>query len=467
MKNIVFAFFMAFSISLLMGHADARENMLGMRASFSDTVKSSSAAVVNIYTEKEVVTRTVNPFFDDPFFNQFFQGGLSGRMKKRIERSLGSGVVVTEDGYIVTNYHVVKDAKSIRVVFHDRTEMAAEFIAADKNSDIAVMKVILEDERDEAKFHYLDFADSDEIQVGDIVLALGNPFGVGQSVTMGIISATGRSNLGTGYYENYIQTDAAINPGNSGGALVDSEGKLVGVNTAIYSKTGGSQGIGFAIPANAVRVTLNSVLTTGKVTRPWFGAAGQDVTDDLAVQLELARPYGVLINEIVPGSPAEKANLLIGDIILSFDGKEVDTMSVLNARIASSYVGNKYPLEVWREGKLYVSDVMLGALPDRLVDQQYTVRGSNPLEGYTFEPLSPALNDEMGLPLNTEGVVVVATPNRRGFGMVDMKEGDIIVSINRKAVLTIKDLQTAVSRRPNAWQIIFERAGKTHRVIIQ
>jgi serine protease Do len=140
---------------------------------------------------------------------------------------------------------------------------------------------------------------------------------------------------------------------------------------------------------------------------------------------------------------------------------------VLNARIASSYVGNKYPLEVWREGKLYVSDVMLGALPDRLVDQQYTVRGSNPLEGYTFEPLSPALNDEMGLPLNTEGVVVVATPNRRGFGMVDMKEGDIIVSINRKAVLTIKDLQTAVSRRPNAWQIIFERAGKTHRVIIQ
>lgn len=468
MKRFVFVFSMLAVVFGVVGHANARDNMLGLRASFSDTVKKASSAVVNIYTEKEVVARTLNPFLDDPFFNQFFnQEGISGRMKKRIERSLGSGVVVTEDGYIVTNYHVVKDATSIRVVFGDRTEMAAEFIAADKNSDIAVMKIILEDERDTAQFKYLDFADSDEIEVGDVVLALGNPFGVGQSVTMGIVSALGRSNLGTGHYENYIQTDAAINPGNSGGALVDSEGKLVGVNTAIYSKTGGSQGVGFAIPANAVRVTLNSVLTTGKITRPWFGAAGQDVTDDLAVQLELSRPYGVLINEIVPDSPAAKANLQIGDIILSFDGKEVDTMGVLNARIASSYVGETYNMDVWREGKGYVSSVMLGALPDRRVAEQYTVQGSNPLAGYTFEPLSPALNDELGLPFNTEGVVVVGAPSRRGFGMVDLIEGDIIVSINKKNIRTMKDLQTAVSRRPNAWQVVYERSGNIHRVIVQ
>lgn len=468
MKRFVFVFSMLAIVLGVVGHATARDNMLGLRASFSDTVKKASSAVVNIYTEKEVVARTLNPFLDDPFFNQFFnQEGISGRMKKRIERSLGSGVVVTEDGYIVTNYHVVKDATSIRVVFGDRTEMAAEFIAADKNSDIAVMKIILEDERDKAQFKYLDFADSDEIEVGDVVLALGNPFGVGQSVTMGIVSALGRSNLGTGHYENYIQTDAAINPGNSGGALVDSEGKLVGVNTAIYSKTGGSQGVGFAIPANAVRVTLNSVLTTGKITRPWFGAAGQDVTDDLAVQLELSRPYGVLINEIVPDSPAAKANLQIGDIILSFDGKEVDTMGVLNARIASSYVGETYEMDVWREGKGYVSSVMLGALPDRRVEEQYTVQGSNPLAGYTFEPLSPALNDELGLPFNTEGVVVVGAPGRRGFGMVDLIEGDIITSINKKNIRTMKDLQTAVSRRPNAWQVVYERGGNIHRVIVQ
>lgn len=465
-------FFLALSVCMMLTcitfeNANARENMLGLRASFSDTVKKATSAVVNIYTEKEVVSRSLNPFFDDPFFNQFFNQGLSGRMKKRIERSLGSGVVVTNDGYLVTNYHVVKDATSVRVVFHDRTEMAAEFIAADKNSDIAIMKIILEDERDQAEFKYVDFADSDSIEVGDVVLAMGNPFGVGQSVTMGIVSALGRSNLGTGHYENYIQTDAAINPGNSGGALLDSEGKLVGINTAIYSKTGGSQGVGFAIPANAVRVSLNSVLTTGKITRPWFGAAGQDVTDDLAVQLELSRPYGVLVNEIVPGSPAETANLEIGDIILSFDGKEVDNMSVLNARIASSYVGEEYDMDVWREGKPYVSKVMLGALPDRRVEDQYKVQGSNPLAGYTFEPLSPALNDELGLPLNAEGIVVVGQPNRRGFGIVELQAGDIIVSINKKNIRTMKDLQTAVSRRPNAWQVVYERAGHVHRVVIQ
>jgi Do/DeqQ family serine protease len=438
-----------------------------LRASFSESVKTASPAVVNIYTEKEVMARTAHPFFDDPFFNQLLNQGLSGRMKKRIERSLGSGVVVTEDGYIVTNYHVVKDATSIRVIFHDRTERAAEFIAADKNSDIAIMKIILNDEQEEAKFDYINFADSDEIDVGDIVLALGNPFGVGQSVSLGIISATGRSNLGSGHYENYIQTDAAINPGNSGGALIDIAGKLVGVNTAIYSRTGGSQGIGFAIPANAVRVTLNSVLTTGKITRPWFGAAGQDVTEDLAEQLQLDRPYGVLVNEIVKESPASRANLQIGDIILSFDGKEIDGMAMLNARISSSYVGENYNLNVWREGESYISEVMLGALPDRLIEEQYTVRGTNPLSGYMFEPLSPALNDELNMPLNTEGVVVVGVASRRGFGILDLKEGDIITSINKKAIRTMKDLQTAVSRRPRAWQVVYERAGKTHRVIVQ
>lgn len=448
-------------------YSQAQENILGLRASFSETVKRASPAVVNIYTEKEVVARANHPFFDDAFFNQFINQGLSGRMKKRIERSLGSGVVATEDGYIVTNYHVVKDATSIRVIFHDRTERAAEFIAADKTSDIAIMKIILNDEQDEAKFDYIDFADSDEMEVGDVVLALGNPFGVGQSVSLGIISATGRHNLGTGRYENYIQTDAAINPGNSGGALVDSEGKLVGVNTAIYSRTGGSQGIGFAIPANAVRVTLNSVLTTGKITRPWFGAAGQDVTESLAGQLQLNRPYGVLVNEIVKGSPASKANLKIGDIILSFDGKEIESMGMLNARIASAFVGEKYNLDVWREGESYVSEVMLGALPDRRVEEQYTVRGSNPLSGYAFEPLSPALNDELGMPFNMEGVVVVGVASRRGFGILDLKEGDIISSINKKIIRTMKDLQTAVSRRPQSWQVVYERAGKTHRVVVQ
>lgn len=453
-------------LCLISNASTAAENMFGLRTSFAETVKTASPAVVNIFTEKQVASNNkVNPFSNDPFFNRYMSGNMEGHIKKRIERSLGSGVVVTEDGYIVTNYHVISNASSIRVVFNDNKEYAAEFIAADKNTDIAVMRIILEEDQ-EATFDFVGFADSDAVEIGDIVLVLGNPYGVGQSVSMGIVSATGRSK-GTGHYENLIQTDAAINPGNSGGALVDSEGKLVGVSTAIYSKSGGSQGIGFAIPANSVRVTLNSVLTTGKITRPWFGANGQDISTALAKQLELSKPTGVLINEIVPASPAEKSNLEIGDIILNFAGHNIENMGQLNARVASSFVGEVYELGVWREGKNYITEIMLGALPDRRIDEQYTVRGSNPLDGFTFEPLSPSLSDDLHMPLNSEGIIVVATPSKKGFGMVDLIEGDILVSVNKKSIITIKDLQTAVSRRPQNWQIIYKRGDKIHKVMVQ
>lgn len=436
----------------------------GLRVSFSDTVKKTSPAVVNIYTEKVVTQRARSPFMNDPFFSHFFNGSVPGRLKKKLERSLGSGVVVTDDGYIISNHHVVGGAKSIKVVFNDGTEMEAEVIASDKNTDIAVLKIDLDETQ---TLPYVQFGDSETLEVGDVVLALGNPYGVGQSVTMGIVSATGRNNIGSGGYENFIQTDAAINPGSSGGALVDSSGLLVGINTAIFTKNGGNQGIAFAIPANGVRVLLNSVLATGKITRPWLGATGQDVTEDLAEQLELNATQGVLINEIVPDSPAAKANLQIGDIILGFDGKDVFNAQDLNVRVYGSYVGQVYPLKVWREGVEYTSNLKLGALPDRPKDKQYTPMGTHPLSGYTFEPLSPAFNDELGYALNKKGIAVAELPASQRFGLVSLAKGDVVLTINKADIKSMRDLQRALSRRPKVWDIVVKRGNSTMKFKIQ
>lgn len=460
MKNLFFTFL------LLMATLDvfAQANSAGLRVSFSDTVKKTSPAVVNIYTEKVVTQRTRHPFMDDPFFNHFFGGSLPGGLKKKLERSLGSGVIVTEDGYMISNHHVVGGAKSIKVVFNDGRELEAEVIASDKNTDIAILKIKLNENE---TLPYIQFSDSDTLEVGDVVLAIGNPYGVGQSVTMGIVSATGRNNIGNNGYENYIQTDAAINPGSSGGALVDSAGMLVGINTAIFSRNGGNQGIAFAIPANGVRVLLNSVLSTGKITRPWFGASGQDVTEELAMQLDLPIATGMLINEIVEGSPAAQANLQIGDIVLAFNGKDISSEKDLDLRIYSAYVGDTYPLKVWREGQEYAAQVKLGALPDRPLDKQYTPMGTHPLSGYTFEPLSPALNDEFGMHLNKKGIAVVELPASQRFGLVSLAKGDVIVSVNSASISTMRDLQRALSRRPKSWDIVIRRGNSTMKFKVQ
>ena len=440
------------------------QNGAGLRVSFSDTVKATSPAVVNIYTEKLVTTRTRNQLFNEPFFGQFFDGAMPGSLKNKVERSLGSGVIVTADGYLISNHHVVNGSKSIKVVFNDGRELEAEVIASDDKTDIAILKIAVAEGE---TLPFIEFSDSDTLEVGDVVLALGNPYGVGQSVSMGIISATGRHNIGSGGYENFIQTDAAINPGSSGGALVDSAGMLVGINTAIFTKTGGSQGIAFAIPSNSVRVLLNSVLATGKITRPWFGANGQDVTEALATQLQLPKTEGVLVNEIVENSPASGANLQIGDIILEFAGHQIVDQKDLDLRIYGSYVGEIYTLKVWREGQEYATQVKLGALPDRLIDKQYTPMGSHPLSGFTFEPLSPALNDELGLPYNRKGIAVVDMPEKSRFGLANIQKGDVVVSINNTDIEDMQDLQRALSRRPKQWDIIARRGEGTVKFRIQ
>src|SRR5215813_10556776 len=297
-----------------------------IRLSYAPVVKRVAPAVVNVYAARVVENR---PMFDDPIFRRFFGGG--GR-HEQVQRSLGSGVIVDPAGLVVTNFHVIENADQVRVSLADKREFEADIVLKDQHSDLAVLR--LKDTRE--RFAAIDLGDSDSLQVGDIVLALGNPFGVGQTVTHGIVSAVARTQVGITDYQFFIQTDAAINPGNSGGALVDLGGRLVGINTAIFSRSGGSQGIGFAIPVNMVRVVLDSARSGGKaVKRPWFGAKLQDITPEIADSLNLKRPVGALVSSVVARSPAARAGMRTGDLVVSVDGQEVDDVNAFDYRFAT------------------------------------------------------------------------------------------------------------------------------------
>ncbi|MEP3303376.1 MAG: trypsin-like peptidase domain-containing protein, partial [Roseibium sp.] len=292
-----------------------------MKLSFAPIVKDVAPAVVNVYASRKVVQqRRVSPFFNDPFFRRFFGNPDKGltRPQERVQSSLGSGVVISADGTVITNHHVIKDADEVRVALNDRREFDAEIVLLDERTDLAVLKI-----KGEGPFDFVPFAGSDSLEVGDIVLAIGNPFGVGQTVTQGIVSALARTQVGVTDYQFFIQTDAAINPGNSGGALVDMNGQLVGVNTAIFSRSGGSNGIGFAIPAHMVQFVATAAGEGGKVQRPWLGATVQLVNAEIAEALSLDRPRGVIVTNIYPDSPADDAGLRVSDLVIAIDGKEV------------------------------------------------------------------------------------------------------------------------------------------------
>jgi Do/DeqQ family serine protease len=429
-----------------------------LRLSYAPIVQHVQPAVVNVYAAKMVQNH--NPFLDDPIFRRFF--GVPGGQQEQMQRSLGSGVMVDPSGLVVTNVHVIEGADQVKVSLSDKREFEAEIVLKDPRSDLAVLR--LKDAHE--KFPTLDFANSDELMVGDVVIAIGNPFGVGQTVTHGIISALARTQVGITDYQFFIQTDAAINPGNSGGALVDMTGRLAGINTAIYSRSGGSQGIGFAIPANMVRVVVASAKSGGKsVKRPWLGAKLQGVTPDIADSLGLKTPSGALIASVVPGGPAARAGLKASDLITAVDGQPVEDPNAFDYRFATHPLGGSSQIDVIRGGKALKLSVALETAPDRDRDE-ITLAGRSPFQGATVSNISPAVADELHLDADTEGVVVTELSEDSTAANVGFQKGDIILAVNNKKISTTGDLDKVTREQSRLWRITLLRGGQQINVTL-
>jgi len=421
-----------------------------LELSFAPIVKRVAPAVVNVYAQH--VVETNNPFLADPFFRQFF--GMVPR--EQVERSLGSGVIVDPAGLVVTNYHVIEGASEVKVALADKREFGADIVLKDQRSDLAVLRIRGAKER----FPTLPFANSDDLQTGDVVLAIGNPFGVGQTVTHGIVSAVARTDVGISDYQFFIQTDAAINPGNSGGPLVDMQGRMVGINSAIYSRSGGSQGIGFAIPANMVRVVVASAEGgSGLVKRPWLGAKLQEITPDIADSLGLSRPSGALVASVVADSPAARAGIKTGDVIISVDGAAVDDPTVFNYRFATKALGGTAQIGLLRQGHEMVVPVALQSLPES-PREEVEIRGRSPFLGATVANLSPALADELRLDPQAEGVVIVAVAAGSEAQSIGFQKGDVIVSVNNQKISHPADLQRIAGAGGRQWRITLLRGGQ-------
>jgi len=428
-----------------------------MKLSFSPVVKRTAPAVVNVFSRRVVRTQ-VSPLLSDPFFRRFFGDQPPvGVPQERVQNSLGSGVLVSAEGTIITNHHVIKDADEITVVLADRREFEAQRLRSDERTDLAVLKIDTKGER----FPYLELGDSDELEVGDLVLAIGNPFGVGQTVTSGIVSALARTQVGVSDFRFFIQTDAAINPGNSGGALVDLDGKLVGINTAIYSRSGGSVGIGFAIPTSMVRTVLAGASVAGRIVRPWLGASGQPVTSEIAANLGLKRPVGVLVKEVAPGSPAAQAGLRQGDVILSVNAHEVEDEEALRFRIATIDVGGTALLELWRCGRESTVAARVVPPPESPPRDESRIGGSLPFTGATIANLSPALADEIGREMTQRGVIVLAVDGGSPAERIGIHQGDIAVAVNNRNIGTVAQLKDvfAEARQP-PWLLVLKRGDQ-------
>jgi Do/DeqQ family serine protease len=426
-----------------------------LRLSYAPVVQRAAPAVVNVYAAKMVVVR--NPLFDDPIFRRFF-GVPDGRggPGEQVQRSLGSGVIVDPSGLVVTNNHVIEGADQVKVSLSDKREFEAEIVLKDSRSDLAVLRIKAQNER----FPALEFADSDALQVGDVVLAIGNPFAVGQTVTHGIVSAVARTQVGITDYQFFIQTDAAINPGNSGGALVDLGARLVGINTAIFSRSGGSQGIGFAIPANMVRVVVASARSGGStVKRPWLGARLQAVTPEIADSLGLKRPAGALVASVAPASPAARAGLKSSDLIIAIDGQPIDDPNAFDYRFATKVIGGNARIGVVRAGRELAVTVVLEALPDTAHDE-LVIASPSPFQGAKVSNLSPALADDLRLDPSTEGVVILEVVSGSSAQRLGLQRGDLVVSVNNAKIAKTRDLERIAGQASRRWSITILRGGQ-------
>jgi len=454
---------LTFQIGLAVTPAAAQQvpsSRADIAMSFAPVVKETAPSVVNVYARRIVASQGVSPFGADPFFRRFFGDELfGGRPRQRAQNSLGSGVIVDSSGIVVTNNHVIQGGTEIRVVLHDNREYDAELILKDERTDLAILRIKPED----GPLVPLPLGDSDAIEVGDLVLAIGNPFGVGQTVTSGIVSALARTRVGVSSYQFFIQTDAAINPGNSGGALVDMNGRLIGINTAIFSRSGGSNGIGFAIPVNMVRSVIEQSLAgASRVVRPWTGADLQDVTSDIATALGLDRPKGALVANLHPSSPLAAAGVERGDVLLQLDGRDLANAQEFNFRLATLAIGDTANLVFQRKRKSYRTRVKLMAAPEQPPRNTRTIGGRSPFTGLEVMNISPAVAEELGLPTSAEGVVISDEGQSlaRRFGF---RRGDIIVELNGYTPKSVAELETALSERAGYWNVGIVRKGQLIR----
>src|SRR5262245_30309125 len=431
-----------------------------LRLSYAPVVQRAAPAVVNVYAAKTVAVR--NPLFDDPIFRRFFGvPGAPGGQGGPVQRSLGSGVVVDPAGLIVTNNHVIEGADQVKVSLADKREFEADMVLKDSRSDLAVLRIRAQNER----FPALELGDSDALQVGDVVLALGNPFAVGQTVTHGIVSAVARTQVGITDYQFFIQTDAAINPGNSGGALVDLNGKLVGINTAIYSRSGGSIGIGFAIPVNMVRVVIASAKGGGSVVRrPWLGAKLQAVTPEIADSLGLKRPAGALVASVLSGSPGARAGLRSDDLITAVDTQTVDDPNAFDYRFATKPLGGQAVIVIIRGGRETKLMVVLQSAPEA-PREEIVIQSRSPFLGVKVANLSPALAEELKLDPTVEGVVIVDVAGGSVAQSLGFQRGDVVLVVNNYTIAHTRDLDRATREQNRLWRISVSRNGHQMSVV--
>ena len=444
------------------------KELSGESTAFSGVVKVVSPVVVNISTSK-IVERDTNPLsdlFDDQFFD-FMEP--HHKPKKWKERSLGSGVIVSPDGYILTNTHVVEKADEIMVTLSDQQNFKGKIIGSDPKTDIAVIKISAQD------LPTIKWGNSDKIQVGEFVLAFGNPYSLSNTVTMGIVSAVGRANVGIADYEDFIQTDAAINPGNSGGPLVNIKGELIGINTAIFSRTGGYQGIGFAVPSNMAQSVMSQLINKGKVTRGWLGITIQNFTPELAKEFGLNKSTGALVTEILKGSPAEKAGIKRGDIITEVDDKPVKNVETLRNIIAQSKVGSRIQLKVIRDGNASLFTVTITELPQEISqnvpgepDEKLPAE-ENALAGFSVMNLTQEIAKQLDISKDEKGVVIVRVEPYSAAEEAGLKKGDVIQEINKKSIKNIQDFNYIISkvRKGDTLLLFINRGGNRFYITLK
>jgi serine protease Do len=461
--------FGASNLALTMARSSTPISLGNFNNGFASVLKPALPAVVNIHTSKIVKSRgsQTMPFFNDPMFKQFFGNQFGeGQAEPHSEReqSLGSGVIITSDGTIVTNNHVIDGATDIKVDLADKREFQAKLVGRDAKTDIAVLKI------EATGLPTLAIGDSSKLQVGDIIFAIGDPFGVGETATMGIVSATGRGGLRIEDYEDFIQTDAPINPGNSGGAMVDLHGDLIGINTAILSGGGGgNEGIGFAIPINMARSVMDQIVTHGKVVRGFLGVYIGDLTPELAKQFGLNQAGGALINDVTSDTPGSRAGLKRGDVILRLNGQAVDSANSLRLRISQTAPGTSVKLGISREGKTEDINVTLGELPaDKTAEETPGEKENGGLEGVNVQELTPEIAKELQMPPGTNGVVVGSVDPSSGAAAAGIERGDVIQEVNHKPIHSITEYKQALAaagKQPVL--LLVNEGGATHYVVIE